>query len=97
MRRRTAWPTCTAFYGNHDAENWYVNDNVPTGRILISKDSYGTPFVDFLALTAHEVLAIDLRKSNRTIEDYAREFKPDIVIVAHSQAMLCEANYVFVE
>ncbi len=84
-------------YGNHDAENWYVNDNVPTGRILISKDSYGTPFVDFLALTAHEVLAIDLRKSNRTIEDYAREFKPDIVIVAHSQAMLREANYVFVE
>jgi hypothetical protein len=84
-------------YGNHDAENWYVNDKVPTGRILISKDSYGTPFVDFLALTAHEVLAIDLRKGSRTIEDYAREFKPDIVIVAHSQAMLREANYVFVE
>ncbi len=84
-------------YGNHDAENWYVNDKVPTGRILISKDSYGTPFVDFLVLAAHEVLAVDLRKSARTIEDYAREYKPDIVIVAHSQAMLREANYVFVE
>ncbi len=84
-------------YGNHDAENWYVNDKVPTGRILIAKDSYGTPFVDFMALTAHEVLAVDLRKSPRSIEDYAREFKPDVVIVAHSQAMLREANYVFVE
>ena len=84
-------------YGNHDAENLYVNDKVPTGRILISKDSYGTPFVDFMALTAHEVLAVDLRKNSRSIEDYAREFKPDIVIVAHSQAMLREANYVFVE
>ncbi len=84
-------------YGNHDAENWYVNDKVSTGRILISKDSYGTPFVDFLVLTAHEVLAVDMRKSSRSIEDYAREFKPDIVIVAHSQAMLREANYVFVE
>lgn len=84
-------------YGNHDAENWYINDKVPTGRILIAKDSYGTPFVDFMALTAHEVLAVDLRKSTRSIEDYAREFKPDIVIVAHSQAMLRQANYVFVE
>ena len=84
-------------YGNHDAENWYVNDKVPAGRILIAKDSYGTPFVDFMALTAHEVLAVDLRKSSRTIEDYAREYQPDVVIVAHSQAMLREANYVFVE
>lgn len=84
-------------YGNHDAENWYVNDKVSTGRVLISKDSFGTPFVDFLALTAHEVLAVDMRKSSRSIEDYAREFKPDVVIVAHSQAMLREANYVFVE
>jgi hypothetical protein len=84
-------------YGNHDQENWYVNDKVPEGRILIAKDSYGTPFVDFMALTAHEVLAVDLRKGNRSIEDYAREFKPDVVIVVHSQAMLREANYVFVE
>ena len=84
-------------YGNHDAENWYVNDKVPTGRILIAKDSYGTPFVDFMALIAHEVLAVDLRKSSRSIEDYVREYKPDVVIVAHSQAMLREANYVFVE
>ena len=84
-------------YGNQDAENWFVNDKVPEGRILISKDSYGTPFVDFMALTAHEVLAVDLRKSFRSIEDYAREFKPDVVIVAHSQAMLRQANYVFVE
>jgi len=84
-------------YGNQDAESWYTNDKVSTGRILISKDSFGTPFVDFLALTAHEVLAVDLRKTQRTIEDYAREFQPDIVIVAHSQAMLRSANYVFVE
>jgi len=84
-------------FGNHDAENWYVNDKVPTGRILIAKDSYGTPFVDYLALTAHEVLAVDMRKGRHSIEDYAREFKPDVVIVAHSQAMLREANYVFVE
>jgi len=84
-------------YGNHDAENWYVNDRVATGKILIAKDSYGTPLVDFLALTAHETLAVDMRKSQRSIEDYAREFQPDIVIVAHSQAMLREANYVFIE
>ena len=86
-----------SIFGNHDAENWYVNDKVPTGRILISKDSFGTPLVDYLALTAHEVLAVDQRKGTRTIEDYAREFKPDVVIVAHSQQMLREANYVFVE
>jgi hypothetical protein len=84
-------------YGNQDAETWYFNDKVSTGRILIAKDSYGTPFVDYLALTAHEVLAVDMRKSSRSIEDYAREYKPDLVIVAHSQAMLREANYVFVE
>ena len=84
-------------YGNQDAENWYTNDKVSTGRILISKDSFGTPFVDFMALTAHEVLAVDLRKTARTIEDYAREYQPDIVIVAHSQAMLRSANYVFIE
>jgi hypothetical protein len=84
-------------FGNHDAENWYVNDKVSTGRILISKDSFGTPLVDYLALTVHEVLAVDMRKGQRTIEDYARAYKPDIVIVAHSQAMLREANYVFIE
>jgi hypothetical protein len=95
--RRDGVANLYSVYGNHDAENWYVNDKVPTGRILIAKDSYGTPFVDFMALTAHEVLAVDLRKSPRSIEDYAREFKPDIVIVAHSQAMLRKANYVFVE
>jgi hypothetical protein len=84
-------------YGNHDAENWYINDNVSSGRILIAKDSYATPLTAFLSLTVHETLAVDLRKSLRTIEDYAREFKPDLVIVAHSQNMFREANYVFIE
>ncbi len=95
--RRDGVANLYSVYGNHDAENWYVNDKVDTGRVLISKDSFGTPFANLLALTAHETLTVDLRKSQRTIEDYARVFKPDVVIVAHSQAMLREANYVFIE
>ncbi|MDO4548911.1 MAG: hypothetical protein Q4D04_12485 [Clostridia bacterium] len=83
-------------YGYHTEIVYYTNENAPEGRLLIVKDSYGTPVTSFMSLAVRDVCALDLRKTQKTVEQLVDEFKPDAVVVIHCQEMFRGKNYVFI-
>jgi hypothetical protein len=91
------YANCYDVYGYHNEVVYYTNDAVPSGRILVIKDSFGTPVSSFLALAAHEICAIDLRKGRISAEEFIGSFAPDAVIIVHCQEMLRGRNYAFVD
>lgn len=84
-------------YGYHTEVVYYDNENAKPGRILIIKDSFGTPVASFMSLAAQHICALDLRKGRGTIEEYVDSFKPDAVVIVHCQEMFRGRNYVFVD
>ena len=83
-------------YGLTENYEHIENRTAPRARILLLKDSYSAPIGAFLSLTASDVYAVDMRRSNRTFPELVEEFEPDIVVVAYSQQMLRDENYQFV-
>lgn len=75
-------------YGLTEGEEFYVNENVAEGKILVIKDSFGASVNSFLSLCAHEVRGIDLRHCSGTLEDYLAEYQPDAVVYVYSQQIL---------
>ena len=84
-------------YGLTEAEQHYWNENVSEGRILVIKDSFGASVTPFLALTAHEVLGVDLRTAQKTVAQYIEELQPDAVVMVYSQQMLRDYAYEIME
>ena len=85
-------------YGRHTDLAYYTNEAAPQGRLLVIKDSFGTPTASFLSLAAREVCTLDLRRTRVTAEQMIEEFKPDAVLVVHCQEMFRgNKNYVFVD
>lgn len=84
-------------YGLTEAEQHYWNESVPEGRILVIKDSFGASVTPFLALTAHEVLGVDLRTAQKTVAQYIEELQPDAVVMVYSQQMLRDYAYEIME
>ncbi|MEG1844800.1 MAG: hypothetical protein RR296_11215 [Clostridia bacterium] len=84
-------------YGHHTEVVYYTNETAPAGRLLIVKDSFGTPISSFMSLAVRDVCAIDLRKGRTTIEEAVAQFKPDAVLIVHCQEMMRGKNYVFVD
>ena len=84
-------------YGLHRELTYFTNENAPEGRLLILKDSFGTPVSSFFSLAAREVCALDLRKGRLTAEEIIDEFQPDAVLVVYCQEMMRERNYVLVD
>lgn len=85
-------------YGRHTDQAYYTNEAAPAGRVLVIKDSFGTPTASFLSLAAREVCTLDLRRTRITAEQMIEEFKPDAVLVVHCQEMFRGSkNYVFVD
>ena len=80
-------------YGDYLATIHTVNENAPDTRILVFKDSYGTPVSAFLTLAAREVVAIDLRSTTLSMEEVVNEVNPDVVVFAYSQQMLRKFDY----
>ncbi len=87
---------CYNYYGQHPYEVFYHNEAAPEGRVLIVKDSFGTPVSSFMALAVRDVCAIDLRKTQKTVLDYVASFKPDAVVFVQCQEVMRSANFVFV-
>jgi hypothetical protein len=73
-----------AVYRRDEAEVVFVNHLVDKGRILIIKDSFGTPVYSFLALGVHEVRAVDVRLFKENIVEYVRNHNPDIVLMLYN-------------
>ena len=75
-------------YGLTEAEEKFTNNKLTEGRILVVKDSFGASVSSFLSLCAHEVWGVDLRHSDKSIEEYVQEFQPDAVVFVYSQQVL---------
>ena len=74
-----------AVYHGDYRELRFINENAGNGsRILIIKDSFGLPVYSFLSLGVEELRAIDLRLFKSDVAAYAKEFKPDLVIVMYN-------------
>ena len=84
-------------YGHYLAQTHTHNEAAPEKTILIFKDSYGTPLTAFLGLAARDVYAVDLRSTNRSMQEWFDEIKPDMVLFAYSQQMLRNFEYVIAE
>ena len=88
---------CYGAYGPHAWESRYQADVESDGRVLVLKDSYGTPAAAFLATSVGELLATDQRKSQTSAQEYVDKYKPDVVVVFYCQDMLREQNYAFMD
>lgn len=73
-----------AAYHGDNAELVFINHKVDQGKILIVKDSFGVPVYSFLSLGVHEVRALDPRLYKGSILEYAKEYKPDLVIFLYN-------------
>ena len=86
---------CDDVYGSNYAlqvtEN--LDETVSDKTILVLKDSFGRPVVDFLANAFREVHAVDLRKlTDVGIREYVQEIEPDMVIVLYNPGQLRESQ-----
>lgn len=90
------WNT-TAYtdYGLTDAYDHYINDDIADTTVILFKDSYACPIGAFLSLTAHEVIAVDLRKDSKTAQEWIDEYQPDHIVMAYSLQMLRDDEYKF--
>ncbi|MDO4356253.1 MAG: hypothetical protein Q4E13_07080 [Clostridia bacterium] len=84
-------------YGLTESEQKFVNENVPEGRILVIKDSFGASVTSFLSLSAHEVWGVDMRTAQKTVKEYIDELQPDAVVIAYSQQMMRDYAYEIME
>lgn len=90
---------CYGAYGPHAWESLYQNlrDGAPDSRVLVLKDSYGTPAAALLANSVGELLATDQRKSQTSAQEYVDQYQPEAVVVFYCQDMLREQNYAFMD
>lgn len=75
-------------YGLTEPEEFFTNSLLPEGKILVVKDSFGASVSSFLSLTAHGVYGVDLRHTDRTLEEVVAEVQPDAVVYVYSQQVL---------
>lgn len=75
-------------YGLTEPEEFFTNNLLPEGRILVVKDSFGASVNCFLSLTAHEVWGVDLRHTDRELAEIVEELQPDAVVYVYSQQIL---------
>lgn len=86
-----------AYFDYGLTENYDLFEN-PDGAdltLLLLKDSYSAPVGAFLSLTAKRVVSVDLRRSDRTLDDLVRQYHPDAVVVSYSIQMLRDDEYEF--
>ena len=73
-----------AVYHGDNEELIFENNLVNTGKVMMIKDSFGVPVYSFLSLGVHEVRALDLRLFNDSVAKYAKENRPDVVILLYN-------------
>ena len=82
-------------YGLTENHDIYTNHDGAPCTILLLKDSYSASIGSFLSLVADNVVAVDLRRSERTLQEWIDACKPDAVVVAYSMQMLRDDAYEF--
>ena len=82
-------------YGLTENHDIYTNPDGAPCTILLLKDSYSASIGSFLSLVAENVVAVDLRRSERTLQEWIDSCEPDAVVVAYSMQMLRDDAYEF--
>lgn len=82
-------------YGLTENYDIYSNPDGAPCTILLLKDSYSASIGSFLSLLADNVYAVDLRRSELTLEEWIEQAQPDAVVVSYSMQMMREDAYVF--
>ena len=82
-------------YGLTENYDIYTNPDGAPCTILILKDSYSASIASFLSLVADEVVAVDMRRSEKTLEEWIDACAPDAVVMAYSLQMLRDDAYEF--
>lgn len=75
-------------YGDYRSIAHYVNSCAPEGKALVIRDSFGTPVGSFLSLAMRDVYSVDLRYTDKTLDQWVEEVDPDVVVYAYSQNMI---------
>ncbi len=73
-----------AVYHGDNRELIFHNNNVDSGKILLIKDSFGIPVYSFMSLGVAEIRALDLRFFKDSVIEYAKTYRPDVVIVLYN-------------
>jgi len=73
-----------AVYHGDNAELEFNNHLEDKGKILMVKDSFGLPIYSFLSLAVKEVRALDVRLYKGSVSEYAKEHRPDVVIILYN-------------
>lgn len=73
-----------AVYHGDNAELEFINHNVDRGKILMIKDSFGLPIYSFLSLGVHETRALDVRLYKGSVFEYAKKYRPEVVIILYN-------------
>ena len=81
-------------YGHYLSQTHTVNRDAGNGKVLVFKDSYGTPVSAFLGLAALDVTAVDLRSTDLSMMEWVDRVQPDVVLFAYSQQMLRKFEYI---
>lgn len=85
-----------AVYHGDNEELIFNNNLVTNGKVMMIKDSFGVPVYSFLSLGVHEVRALDLRLFKDSVAKYAKENKPDVVILLYNGDTFNEEMFNFV-
>lgn len=83
------------YYGQAETYEILHNNLAPDYTIMLFKDSYSAPVGAFLSLVASDVISVDLRKSEDSVETWIENYDPDIVVMAYSLQMLRDDEYKF--
>jgi hypothetical protein len=74
-----------AYLGGSQPEVTIKNPNKPNGRkLLILKDSYAHPMVQFLARHFKEIRMLDLRHTDKDVYHYIKRHDIDTVLFIHN-------------
>ena len=84
-----------AVYHGDNEELIFKNNLVNKGKILMIKDSFGIPVYSFLSLGVSEVRALDLRLFKRSVSEYAKNNKPDVVLLMYNADAFGDIMYNF--
>ena len=84
-----------AVYHGDNEELIFKNNLVNKGKVLMIKDSFGIPVYSFLSLGVSEVRALDLRLFKRSVSEYAKNNKPDVVLLMYNADAFGDIMYNF--
>ena len=83
------------YYGQVEDYDLLTNPDAPDVTVLLLKDSYSAPIGTFMSLMARHMVCVDLRRSDRPLEDWIEQYHPDVVVMAYSLQMLRDDEYEF--